>query len=73
MMLFQRRSKSDVRLTAQLAIRCISANYCMRWYCKFKGLSQDGVQADFSKNLKFGVCSIVGLNGALAEDKMCTF
>ncbi len=28
------------------------ANYCTRWNYKFKGLSQDGGRADFSKNLR---------------------
>jgi hypothetical protein len=41
-----------VHLTAQLAIRCLIANYCMRWHCNFKGLSQDGGQSDSSKNLR---------------------
>jgi hypothetical protein len=35
-------SRSGVRLIAQLAIRCLSANYCTSWRCNFKGLSQDG-------------------------------
>ncbi len=36
---------------AQLAIRNLIANSCMRWRGIFKGLSQDGGLADFSKNL----------------------
>ncbi len=43
---------SGVRLTEQLAIRCLIANYCTRWRRSFKGLSQDGGWADFSKNLR---------------------
>ncbi len=46
------RSQSSVRLTAQLAIRCLIANYCTSWHCKFEELSQDGGRADFSKNLR---------------------
>jgi hypothetical protein len=46
----QRRSRSGVRLTAQLAIRCLIANW--RWHCNFKGLSQDKGWADFSRNLQ---------------------
>jgi hypothetical protein len=34
-----------------LAICSRIANTCMRWSGIFKGLSQDGGQADFSKNL----------------------
>ncbi len=38
-------------LTARLAIRCIIVNYCTRWRCNFKGLSQEGGRADlFQKN-----------------------
>jgi hypothetical protein len=43
---------SVVRLSEQLAIRCLIANYCKRWRHSFKGLSQDGGWADFSKNLR---------------------
>ncbi len=39
-----------MRLTAHLAIKCLIANYCIRWRGIFKGLSHDGGQADFSKN-----------------------
>jgi hypothetical protein len=39
--------RSGVRLIAQLEIRCLIVDYCMRWRCKFKGLSQDGGRADF--------------------------
>jgi hypothetical protein len=46
----KRRSRSGVRLTAQLAIRCLIANW--RWHCNFKGLSQDRGWADFSRNLQ---------------------
>ncbi len=35
-------------LTAHLDIKCIMANYCMRWRGIFEGLSQDGGQAYFS-------------------------
>jgi hypothetical protein len=45
----KRRSRRGVHLTAQLAIRCLIANYCKRRLCDFKGLSQDGGQPDFSK------------------------
>ncbi len=38
--------------SVQLAIRCLIANYCTRGRCNFKGLSQDGGWADFSKNLR---------------------
>ncbi len=38
-----------MRLTAHLAIESLMANYCMRWRGIFKGLSQDGGRADFSK------------------------
>ncbi len=31
---------------------CLIANYCTRWPPNFKGLSQDGVRADFLKNLR---------------------
>ncbi len=48
----QRRSRGGMRLTTQLAIRCLIANYCTRWCCNFKGLSQDGGRAEFSKNLR---------------------
>jgi hypothetical protein len=34
-------------LTAQWEIRCLIANYCARWRCNFKGLSQDGGWKDF--------------------------
>ncbi len=45
--------RGGVRLTEQLAIsRCLIANYCKRWRHSFKGLSQDGGWADFSKNLR---------------------
>jgi hypothetical protein len=46
-MLNQRRSWSGVQITAQLAIRCLLANYCTRYRLSFKGLSQDGGWADF--------------------------
>jgi hypothetical protein len=47
----QRRSRRSVRLTVHLAIESEMANdrYCMRWRGIFKGLSQDGGQANFSK------------------------
>ncbi len=32
----------DVHLTAQLAIRCLIANYCTRWRRSFTGVSKDG-------------------------------
>ncbi len=49
----QRRSQRGVRLNAQLIVRCLIAIYCVRWHCtgNFKGLSQNGRQADFSINL----------------------
>ncbi len=37
------------RLTVHLAIEGLMANYCTRGRGIFKGLSQDGRQADFSK------------------------
>jgi hypothetical protein len=46
---------SGVRLTEQLATGCLIANYCKRWRRwrhSFKGPSQDGGWADFSKNLR---------------------
>jgi hypothetical protein len=43
------RSRSGVRFTAHLAVERIMANYGMRWRGIFKGLSQDGGLADFSK------------------------
>ncbi len=51
MMKNQRRSQSGVRLTAHFPVKCLIANYCMRWRGIFKGLSQDGGRADFSKKL----------------------
>jgi hypothetical protein len=45
-------SRSGVRLSAHLAIESLIANYCMSWRGIFKGLSQDGGWADFSKNLR---------------------
>ncbi len=45
--IYQRRSRSRVRLTAQWEIMCLIANYCARWRCNFKGLSQDGRWKDF--------------------------
>ncbi len=44
-------NRSGVRLSAHLAIESLIANYCMSWRGIFKGLSQDGGWADFSKNL----------------------
>ncbi len=44
----QKQSRSGVHLTAQLAMRCLNANYCTRWRHNFKGLSQDVGWADFS-------------------------
>ncbi len=38
-----------MNLTAHLDIECLMDNYCMRWRGIFKGLSQDGGRADFSK------------------------
>jgi hypothetical protein len=49
MMQNQRRSQSSVHLTPNLPIKCLIANYYMRWRKIFKGLSQDGELADFSK------------------------
>ena len=46
-LLNQRHSWSGVRLTAQLTIRWLIANKCVRWRRSFKGLSQDGGQAVF--------------------------
>ncbi len=43
----QRRSRGSMRLSAQLDIKCLIANYYTRLRCNFKGLSQDGGQADF--------------------------
>ncbi len=37
-----------VRRTAHLAIKCLMANYCIRWRGIFKGFSHDGGWADFS-------------------------
>jgi hypothetical protein len=45
----QRCSWSGVCLTAQLAIRCLIANYCTRWRCNFRGLSQDEGRRIFLK------------------------
>ncbi len=47
----QRRSQSGVRLTVRLA----NGQLLYRWRRIFKGLSQDGLRADFSRNppLKF--------------------
>jgi hypothetical protein len=36
-------------MCACLHIKCLMANYCMRWRGIFTGLSLDGGQADFSK------------------------
>jgi hypothetical protein len=38
-------------LCALLTVRILIANSCTKWRCSFKGLSQDGERADFSKNL----------------------
>jgi hypothetical protein len=48
----QKCSRSGVRLSVHMAIESLIANYCMSWRWIFKGLSQDGGQADFSKNLR---------------------
>jgi hypothetical protein len=44
------QSEPGARLTAHLAIRCLIANYCMRWHEIFKGLSRDEGLADLKKN-----------------------
>jgi hypothetical protein len=41
-----------VRVTAQLEIRFLFANYCTRWRCNVKGLSQAGGRADLFLNLR---------------------
>ncbi len=43
----QRCSRNGVRLTVQLSIRFLIANYCTRLSPNFKGLSRDGGRADF--------------------------
>ncbi len=42
----------QLELCAPLAIRFLIGNYCMRWCCSSKGLSQDGAQAKFAENLR---------------------
>ncbi len=37
---------------AALVIRILIANICTRWRWIFKGLSQDGGQADFSRHFR---------------------
>ncbi len=43
--------RPKIELYASLAIRILIVNSCIRWRCSFKGLSQNGECADFSKNL----------------------
>ncbi len=43
------RSRAGQHLTAHLAVKCLKANYCIRWRGLFKGLSRDGGRAEFSK------------------------
>jgi hypothetical protein len=44
--------RPQIQLCAPLAIRFRIANRCTRWRRNFKGLSQNGGQADCSKNLR---------------------
>jgi len=46
--LYDVKPKAQSELCAQLAVRFLIANYCKRCRCNFKGVSQDGGQADFS-------------------------
>ncbi len=50
--LYNVKQKGQLKLCAPLEIRVLIANYCGRWRRIFKGLSQDGGPADFSKNLR---------------------
>jgi|688.fasta_scaffold453876_1 hypothetical protein len=43
---------AQLPILALLTIKCLIANYCTRWYCNFKVLSQDEGRADFTKNLR---------------------
>jgi hypothetical protein len=43
---------TEKKIQSVFKIRIPIANSCARWRCKFKGLSQDGGRADFSKNLR---------------------
>jgi hypothetical protein len=45
-----RRSRSGVRLTTHLTIKCLIVNYCMRWRGIFKGFSLERGRQIFPKN-----------------------
>jgi hypothetical protein len=49
--LYDWKPKAQSKLCVPLAFKFLMANYCTRWYGIFKGLSQDGGCAEFSKNL----------------------
>ncbi len=45
------KQKARLELCVPLAVTILLANYCTRWHCNFKGLSQDGGRPKLAENL----------------------